>query len=35
MKLTWEIDDDDVSRVRAFFERHRDNWFVTNELHSK
>lgn len=32
MKITWEIDADDVSRVRAFYEQHRDNWFVRNRI---
>lgn len=32
MKITWEIDDEDVNRVRSFFERHRDNWFVKNRI---
>jgi hypothetical protein len=32
MKITWEIDDDDVSRVKAFYEELRDNWFVKNRI---
>src|SRR4051794_940940 len=32
MRIDWIIDDEDVSRVKAFFEEHRDNWFVKNRI---
>ena len=32
MRIVWEIDADEVSRVRAFLEEHRDNWFVKNRI---
>ena len=28
MRLEWIIDNDDIARVKAFYERHRENPFV-------
>jgi hypothetical protein len=32
MRITWEIDDADVRRVRAFYDEHKENWFVKNRI---
>lgn len=32
MKIIWQIDSEDVARVKAFFDQHRDNAFVRNRI---
>ena len=32
MRIDWVIDDDDIGRVRAFFEKHAHNFFVRERI---
>lgn len=32
MKLTWEIENADINRVKAFYEKHKDNAFVQHRV---
>jgi hypothetical protein len=30
MKIQWEIEADDIARVRAFYDKHKNNEFVAH-----
>ena len=32
MKLLWQIEEEDIQKVKSFYEMHKDNAFVLNRI---